>query len=294
MRSLPINMQKHGFIMSRILVSIFQDAELASVLAFKGGTSLMFFHELPRFSTDLDFNLLDDTKTELVFQRIKTILSRYGTIADEANKFYDPILVLDYGKGERKLKVEASRRHYDNHYEIRSFAGTDIRVMTMPDMFAHKLCALGERTTPRDVFDVWFFLVNNTEINENIIQLRTGQTLREYTQSCARHVRQLSEKELMQGLGEVLDAKQKTFVRKSLIQETAAQLEMFSAFPLVSMQPKTARMQLILEHEDLCRQLVNADIDLSTLSEQKIQRLLGGETLELCTKHEQNILFRFS
>ena len=52
-------------------------------------------------------------------------------------------------------------------------------------------------------------------------------------------------------------------------------------------------MQLILEHEDLCRQLVNADIDLSTLSEQKIQRLLGGETLELCTKHEQKISFRF-
>ena len=293
MRSLPINMQKHGFIMSRILVSIFQDAELASVLAFKGGTSLMFFHELPRFSTDLDFNLLDDTKTELVFQRIKTILSRYGTIADEANKFYGPILVLDYGKGERKLKVEVSRRHYDNHYEIRSFAGTDIRVMTMPDMFAHKLCALGERTTPRDVFDVWFFLVNNTEINENIIQLRTGQTLREYTQSCARHVRQLSEKEMMQGLGEVLDAKQKTFVRKSLIQETAAQLERFSAFPLVSMQPRTTRMQFIIDHVELCHQLSNADVDLSTISEHNLQRLLRGELLELYTKHEQKISFRF-
>lgn len=294
MRSLPINMQKHGFIMSKILVSIFQDMELASVLAFKGGTSLMFFHELTRFSTDLDFNLLDDTKTELVFQRIKTILSRYGTIADEANKFYGPILVLDYGKGERKLKIEVSKRFYDNHYEIRSFAGTDIRVMTMPDMFAHKLCALGERATPRDVFDVWFFLANSTEINENIIRLRTGQTLREYIQSCARHVRQLSEKELMQGLGEVLDAKQKTFVRKSLIQETVSQLEMFSAFPLVSMQPETARLRLISEHEDLCRQLVDADVDLSTLSEQKLQRLLDGETLGLCTKHEQNISFRFS
>ncbi len=294
MRSLPINMQKHGFIMSKILVSIFQDMELASVLAFKGGTSLMFFHELPRFSTDLDFNLLDDTKTELVFQRIKTILSRYGTIADEANKFYGPILVLDYGKGERKLKVEVSKRFYDNHYEIRSFAGTDIRVMTMPDMFAHKLCALGERATPRDVFDVWFFLANSTEINENIIRLRTGQTLREYIRSCARHVRQLSEKELMQGLGEVLDAKRKTFVRKSLIQETVSQLEMFSAFPLVSMQPETARLRLISEHEDLCRQLVDADVDLSTLSEQKLQRLFDGETLELCTKQEQNISFRFS
>lgn len=160
--------------------------------------------------------------------------------------------------------------------------------------FAHKLCALGEKATPRDVFDVWFFLANNSEINENIIQLRTGQTVQKYAKSCAGHVRQLSEKELMQGLGEVLDAKQKAFVRKSLIQETTSQLDVFSAFPLISMQPKTARLQIILDNAELCRQLVNADIDLSTLSEQKLKRLLAGEMLELYTKHEQNISFRFS
>lgn len=49
------------------------------------------------------------------------------------------------------LKVEISIRKYPNHYEMRSLAGTDIRVMTMPDMFAHKLCAMGERLSPRDI-----------------------------------------------------------------------------------------------------------------------------------------------
>ena len=34
----------------------------------------------------------------------------------------------------------------------------------MPDMFAHKLCAMGERLSPRDIYDVWFFLQNHTEI----------------------------------------------------------------------------------------------------------------------------------
>lgn len=292
MRPLPINMQKHGFIMTRILISIFQDKELASLLAFKGGTSLMFFHELPRFSTDLDFNLLDDSKSEYVFNRLRSILCRFGTIADEANKFYGPLLVIDYGKGERKLKVEVSNRFYDNHYEICSFAGTDIRVMTMPDMFAHKLCALGERATPRDVFDVWFFLVNNTEINEQIVGLRTGQSIQEYLQACARQVRDISAKELMQGLGEVLDSKQKAFVRKSLIQETASLLETFSAFPLISRQPITSRMQLVIDHPKVCQTLAEADIDLSTLSEQKLQRLLMGETLELDTRHERRVAFR--
>jgi len=44
--------------MAQILSLIFKDKDLY-VMAFKGGTSLMFFHNLNRFSTDLDFNLLD-------------------------------------------------------------------------------------------------------------------------------------------------------------------------------------------------------------------------------------------
>ena len=65
----------------------------------------MFFYGLPRFSVDLDFNLLDITREELVYEKLRAILSKYGKIADEAMKFYGPIIVLDYGVGERKLKV---------------------------------------------------------------------------------------------------------------------------------------------------------------------------------------------
>lgn len=53
---------KHKFYMAQILSLIFKDKNLCNVLAFKGGTSLMFFHNLNRFSTDLDFNLLDPDK----------------------------------------------------------------------------------------------------------------------------------------------------------------------------------------------------------------------------------------
>ena len=43
---------KHKFFMLQLLKDIFSDALLSSVLAFKGGTATMFFHNLPRFSTD--------------------------------------------------------------------------------------------------------------------------------------------------------------------------------------------------------------------------------------------------
>ena len=221
--------------MVQVLLAIFRHPQLSQLLAFKGGTSLMLFHGLTRFSTDLDFNLLDASKSEYVYNELHKLLLKFGTIDDEANKFYGPILVVNYGSGERMLKVEVSNREYPNHYEIRSLLGTDIRVMMLPDMFAHKLCALGERITPRDIYDVWFFLQNHTEINAEIVQLRTNKSVSEYASQCAKQIRSYSPRVLMQGLGEVLlDNASKNFVRKQLLDETASALELFALYPQIA------------------------------------------------------------
>lgn len=228
--------QRHKLYMAQILSLIFKDKDLCNVIGFKGGTALMFFHNLPRFSTDLDFNLLDVSKQDVVYNKVRQILLRFGTIDDEAKKLYGPILVLNYGKGERMLKVEISNRQYDNHYETKTLAGTDIRVLTVPDMFAHKLCAMGERLSPRDVFDVWFFLQQmHASVNENIIKERTGKTVSEYAAWCSQRVRETSPKLLMQGLGEVIDdTRTKNFVKTRLIEETAQALELFATFPQIT------------------------------------------------------------
>ena len=227
--------QKHKLYMAQILSLIFKNKEICNVLGFKGGTALMFFHNLPRFSTDLDLNLLDADKLEVVYNKVRGILTRFGTIDDEAKKFYGLTLVLNYGKGERMLKVEISTRMYDNHYETKVLAGTDVRVMTIPDMFAHKMCAMGERLSPRDVFDVWFFLQQlHANINETIVMHRTGKTVSEYAAWCAKRLRETSPKLLMQGLGEVIDdGRTKNFIRTKLIEETADALNLFSTFPQI-------------------------------------------------------------
>ena len=220
--------------MMQVLLAIFRHPELSRLLGFKGGTSLMLFHGLTRFSTDLDFNLLDASQSENVYHLLHQLLLKFGSIDDEAMKFYGPILVLNYGKGERMLKIEVSNRDYPNHYELKSLLGTDIRVMTMPDMFAHKLCALGERITPRDIYDVWFFLQNRTDINAEIVSLRTGMSVCDYAMQCAGKVRGYSSRILMQGLGEVLlDNDAKKFARTQLIPDTATALELFAAYPLI-------------------------------------------------------------
>ena len=229
-----MDINKHRYFLLQVLLAIFRHQTLSQLLAFKGGTSLMLFHGLTRFSTDLDFNLLDPTRATEVYDALHSLLLKFGTIDDEANKFYGPILVLNYGKGERMLKVEVSTRQYPDHYEIRTLLGTDIRVMTLQDMFAHKLCALGERITPRDIYDVWFFLQKRTEINEEIIRLRTNLSVQEYAIQCSEKVRGYSSRVLMQGLGEVLlDNDSKNFARSQLIPDTASALELFAAYPLI-------------------------------------------------------------
>ena len=55
--------------MVQILKEIYADIELANCLGFKGGTAMMFFYDLPRFSVDMDFNLLCNKKEDIVITR---------------------------------------------------------------------------------------------------------------------------------------------------------------------------------------------------------------------------------
>ncbi|MBP5758715.1 MAG: nucleotidyl transferase AbiEii/AbiGii toxin family protein, partial [Bacteroidales bacterium] len=217
-----MDLNKHKYQMLQILKDVFSDAELANALAFKGGTALMFFNDLPRFSVDLDFNLLDDNKEDIIYNRMRRILLRYGTLDDEARKFFGPIFVLNYGKDERKLKVEISTRKFDNHYETKNLMGIEMRVLTKPDMFAHKLCARLDRNevTGRDVFDCWFFLQSQTPINAAIVESRMGMPLQEHLQCCIDTLEKVSDKTVMNGLGELTDGDIKKFAKTKLRKET--------------------------------------------------------------------------
>lgn len=224
---------KHKFYMLQILKDIFSDADLANSLAFKGGTALMFFYDLPRFSVDLDFNLLDLAKENIVYEKVRNILLKYGTLHDEAQKFFGPLFVLDYGKNERKLKVEISNRQYENHYEIKNLMGIEMKVLVKPDMFAHKLCALLDRNeiTGRDVFDCWFFLNSHTPVNAQIVEERMGVPLQQHIQNCIGTLEKVSDKTIMNGLGELTDGDIKKFAKTKLRGETISLLTFFQTYP---------------------------------------------------------------
>jgi predicted nucleotidyltransferase component of viral defense system len=223
---------KHRFLLARILQDVFSDIKIAPFLGFKGGTALMFFYELPRFSVDLDFNLLEPEQEEQVFESVRAILQKYGTIHDQAIKHFGTVLILDYEKGGRKLKIEISNRLFDNHYEPKTFYGTTITVMTAPDMFAHKLCALLDRPalTNRDIFDLWFFLDKQTPINRSLVETRMGMPFAEYLNRCIEAIPKVPKNRLLDGMGDLLNEPLKDFARREMLGETINMLEMLRDF----------------------------------------------------------------
>lgn len=229
-----LDINRHKFVMLQILKDIFSDIEMAGNIGFKGGTALMFFHDLPRFSVDLDFNLLEKSEEEKIYRKIRKIVQKYGTIHDEARKFHGIIVVISYGTGERKLKIEVSNRNFDDKYELKAFLGISMKVMTQPDMFSHKLCALLDRSalTPRDIFDSWFFMQRQTPINLSIIERRMNMTYDSYIQKCIDTLEKENPKNIMQGLGDLMDHKMKVFVKNKLLVETISLLRVYKEFPV--------------------------------------------------------------
>jgi predicted nucleotidyltransferase component of viral defense system len=226
---------KHKMYLTQILTDIYSDRELAVNLGFKGGTATMLFYGLPRFSVDLDFNLLNKNFAEKVYQKVKKIVLKYGKIHDEAQKFYGDLLSLDYEHGERNLKIDISHRTENDEYVIKNLLGINIKTMEISDMFSHKLVALLGRKefAERDIFDCWYFLKEKTPVNRQIVENLTQKTLSEYLQNCIEKMENLPKRSLLFGLGELLDNEMKTFVRNKLRQEIVLLLKVYQQFPIV-------------------------------------------------------------
>jgi len=213
-----LNIRTHKIILLQILKDIYTDISISSTLGFKGGTACYFFYDLPRFSVDLDFDLLDLEKDKIVFEKIKEILKNYGEIKEASDKRFTLFFVLSYSKEAQNIKVEISKRDFNSTYEIKNYLGISMLVMKKEDISAHKLVAILDRKqlANRDLFDAWFFLKNNWEINEKIVEKRTGMKLKGHLKKCQKRIEKINERYILAGMGELLDEKTKNWTKQNL------------------------------------------------------------------------------
>jgi predicted nucleotidyltransferase component of viral defense system len=215
----------HRYLLIQILKSVFTDTSLAPFLGFKGGTAAMLFYDLPRFSTDLDFDLLDKNKEEMVFEYLKNVLEKYCLIKKADNKRYTLFYLLSYENkqiGAPNIKVEINKRGIQARYEVMQYLGISMRVMIKEDMAANKLLAMYNRLgrANRDIFDVWYFFSNQWPINKRVIEDSMGVSYKKFLQMCIEALENFNDKEILTGVGELLDEKQRQWVQKNLKNET--------------------------------------------------------------------------
>jgi len=178
---MSLHIPKHREIMHNLLIAISQ--KYGDILGFKGGTLAYFLYDLPRFSTDLDFDVVKEVDEQLFLSDLKQICTQYGTVKDFYNKEWTIFLLVDYEINEMNIKIEINKRTRKNdHFSFKSLYGDPIFCMENYDVFTNKLVALSERKHPasRDLFDIHFFLSQGVEINEELLKERTKKGAVEY------------------------------------------------------------------------------------------------------------------
>lgn len=173
-----------------------------SNVAFNGGTALRIFHNLDRFSEDLDFSLIDkNVNCDLTYygNKIKSGLEAFGIkaqIEEKKDKLTTGIEVayLKFNKREIydlcfkdndktnklhrdeliKIKIEVDTKpadyaSFENLYKFKPLP-YEVCLYDKPTLFAGKIHAVlcrswGERFKGRDLYDYWYYIANKTELN---------------------------------------------------------------------------------------------------------------------------------
>ena len=159
-------------------------------------------------------------------ENLKKDLENYGVIKDSYVKKFTIFALLSYGETDHNIKIEISTRQLSAdmraQYEIRTHLGISLLAAKKEYMYASKLVALTARRTMmmRDIFDIHFFAKQNWDIEAAVVRERTGLSVAAYLSACIVAIEKVKEVDVLHGLGELLDEKQKTWVKKNLKSDT--------------------------------------------------------------------------
>ncbi len=221
-----LDWQTHQRYLSLLLVDmvkVFQEK-----VAFKGGTCAYYFYKLPRFSFELDFDIRQKFSVKDV-DHFRSIASKHGQIKDFYDKEHTLFCLFDYGKGHPKIKIELNKRIWKNNaYKPAWFLGTVLSIPDETTLLTNKIVALADRriAVARDLYDSWFFLKEGFSVNSALVLERTGKNARDYLRDTAKFIKKTyTARNVLQGLGEALNDKQKIWAKDHLITETVKEIE---------------------------------------------------------------------
>lgn len=224
-----LDKEKHRNIMLNILVDIYRDFDLWTSLVFKWGTACYFVYGLDRFSTDLDFDLIGEAQEAAILEKINKIIRKYGVVKSFYNKRYTLFSMLSYGDIDHNIKIEISKRWIRWVYHKENWHSLSMLVMDESSIFTNKLFALTNRASlaNRDLYDIYYFFRKWVDFEPELLEQLTGKNHKAYFTDILTFLDKLPKSHrILEWLWEVLDEKQKAFVKNDLILELRGFLEM--------------------------------------------------------------------
>jgi len=181
----------HKIQMYRLLSAILQDTVLAKSLIFKGGTCAALRGWLDRFSVDLDFDLIGVDKQADFRDRLHRHFKVLNLeIKDESKRHLQFFLKYDapsFNRNTLKLEINDDVSPFGQS-EIATLDELNVVALTQTQstMVASKMvAALGrfkqhQAIAGRDFYDLHYFLSHGYEVNQKIIEERTGSSFAAY------------------------------------------------------------------------------------------------------------------
>jgi predicted nucleotidyltransferase component of viral defense system len=166
------------FKQAELLVKTIPFIATETCFALKGGTAInLFVRDAPRLSVDIDLVYLPMEDRQTALKHIREALSRISQLIREnlGLKVQDAqdqsnALRLIVQQGEVRVKIELSPVIRGTVFQEQvmsvspiveeNFGYAEIQVVSLPDLYAGKICAALDRQHPRDLFDVKFLLEN--------------------------------------------------------------------------------------------------------------------------------------
>ena len=162
---------EQDLVICRALVELFSDNEIASRLAFRGGTALfkLYMTPPPRYSEDIDLVQITAEPIGETISQIRRYLDPW--LGQPKRSFNRGRVTLIYRFQSEdgyplRLKIEInSREHFsvlglttqDFGVQSRWFSGTaSISTYLLDELLGTKLRALYQRKKGRDLFDIWW------------------------------------------------------------------------------------------------------------------------------------------
>jgi predicted nucleotidyltransferase component of viral defense system len=166
---------EQDLIISRALISLYENPKIKDNLAFRGGTALhkLFIKPAARYSEDID---LVQIKSAPIGEMINEIRSSLSWLGEPARKLTERNAKLFYSylandNTKKKLKIEINTIEHFHIFEFIDYefsvtnswftGNAALRTYQLNELMGTKIKALYQRRKGRDLFDLWIVLKDN-------------------------------------------------------------------------------------------------------------------------------------